>query len=173
MTATQLSQHVGLKLDPCSSALWGLEEYGLVRCLSPKARRSRVYGCTQKGIHLRTDLAQTLGEKIVAYFEPNIDWEKYAFVCYNQRSTTIKVIDRPLQPSGIKRRALREYPEVPMSANNVRDNIPSLKKMGIIQSISIRKYVHPRYCLTKLGEQIKDLLMKVDFHGSAKQVKVQ
>jgi hypothetical protein len=179
MTATQLSRHIafplgaasgsqpkqGKDLDVLGFVLWELSVYGLVTCMSPKARRSRLYGCTLDGVQCRKALAAELGEKIAEYVEPSIDWERYAWVCYSHRSTIIKVSSRPLYPSALRKRAWREYPQIKMSANNVRDAIPLLREQGLIEPVRERKRVHPLYRLTSFGRECRELLMEAEFSG--------
>ena len=168
MTTKQLSQRIKSDLDNCGAVLWELQVHGLVVCLSPKARRSRVFGLTPQGEECRARVArhQKVEGNTSPYFCPAMDWEIYAWVCYSHRSVIIKAMDRSLQPSAIKRRARMLYPDIRMSANNVRDNIRLMKEKGIVAQVWERKRAHPRYSLTSLGNMLRELLLRADFTPS-------
>ena len=159
MTATQLSQNIGISLDRCSNALLGLQSRKLVRCLNPTANRNRLFWLTHLGKHCLRHL--TSG----AYFSfdfPDIDWELYASICFSHRSEVIRTLTFAMQPSQIRRRAAFRTPGFRMSANNVRDVIRYLKIHGIVRPVSLKKKAHPGYELTDIGLHMRRLLLQAE-----------
>jgi predicted transcriptional regulator len=66
-----------------------------------------------------------------------------------------------MQAAAIKRKALFQNPQLRMSANNVRDVMKYLLKVGVVRKVNIKRRGHPRYELTDLGEVFKELLLGV------------
>lgn len=121
--------------------LYRLRRQGRVECLNPEARRSRVYART--------------GTR-----REGVDWELYGWVSYSHRRAVLLALDEPRQPAGIKRRARFLQPGIRMSANNVRDVIRLFHARGIVRPVHVRKRAHPRYELTRLGEQLQRLVLE-------------
>lgn len=158
MTATQLSERLGKSLAKCGKALLGLKSHKIMKCLNPAAHRNRMFWLTTMGKKLR----RHLGAKVSCRCDyPHIEWKSYATVCFSQRSQVIQTLAFPMQPAEIKRKAARRFSGCRMSANNVRDVIRYLKKKRIVRPVMLRKKAHPRYALTKIGLQMRRLLLRV------------
>lgn len=162
VTADQLSRHKGVSLDSASSALRELSKSGLLYCLNPESRTSRLYWFTVLGQKCQRSLLQKDGQPKPDYDLPDVDWKLYGWTCYRHRSAVLKVLKVPLQPATIKRIAFRQDPDLRMSANNVRDIIRLFEKKGIVSRILVRKKKHPLYTLTELGEKLRILHLSVD-----------
>ena len=159
VTIKQLSKLTSFREDACSYIIWELRIYELVYCLNDQARRSRLYWLTDLG---KTCQRKLLAENDLPFLDhnfPNVDWNLYGWVCYSHRSTIIKVLTKPLQPSEIKRKAKFLYPSITMSANNVRDVIKLFLEKGIVTRIYFPGKAHPRYELTHLGKDLQRLLL--------------
>ncbi len=98
------------------------------------------------------------------HYFPAIDWEVYGWICFSQRAAILKALDRPLQPTDIKRRARMRDERLRMSANNVREIVPQLLRRGLVRPIYERKKAHPRYELTDLGRVCRELLIRAEVH---------
>ena len=159
MTATQLSRRLGVSANRCSKALVQLRSQKLVKCLNPKATRSRLFCLTKTGIHCRQEMDI---ENHVSHDVPAINWEVYATLCFSHRSEVMKTLSISMQPSEIKRRATFRTPGLKMSANNVRDVIRYLKSNGIVFPVKQAKKAHPRYQLTETGLQMRQLLLQAE-----------
>lgn len=162
MTARQLSKLTNLTLDQCSLYLGQLTLCGLVKCLNPTVRRSRLYWLTSIGILCQKKLRKDKNLPSLTKELPDIDWELYGWACYNHRAAIIRALTEPLQPATIKRMAKQQDRNLKMSANNVRDVIRLFLKKGIVKSVNINKKAHLRYELTSLGKEIHELLRNVE-----------
>ncbi|AQQ71411.1 hypothetical protein SMSP2_01785 [Limihaloglobus sulfuriphilus] len=155
MTAFQLYKRTGISRRDCSDVIVEMYKAGLLFCLNPKATRSRLFGLTKTGKSIRKQLFP----RIEPYYEPDIDWNAYGYVCFSQRSAIILALDSPRSPAGIKRYLRHILPKTRISANNIRNNIPMLKARDIIRTIDTRG-VYPEYELTVLGRQLQTLLRR-------------
>ncbi len=162
MTASQLSKKTGLSLDQYSLSLGQLSLCGLVKCLNPYAKRSRLYWLTPVGILCQKKLTKDKTLPDIAKDLPDIDWELYGWLCYNHRSAIIKALTEPMQPATIKRKAKQQNPKIKMSANNVRDIMKLFLEKEIVKPIKLRKKAHLRYELTELGHKIQGLLSQAE-----------
>lgn len=159
VTATQLSRKLSLSLDRCSSALLSLQSKKLVKCLNPRATRSRLFWLTRAG----KDYQRLLTEEVhISYDIPSIDWELYATICYSHRSEVIRSLTHAMQPATLRRRAAFRKPGLRMSANNVRDVIRYLNIHGIVRPVPLKKKAHPGYELTERGKHMQRLLLRAE-----------
>jgi len=162
MTAKQLSYRTGLSLDTCSYILWELSVYELVKCLNPRARRSRLYWCSEFGKRCQEWLFQAKSLTSPKYDFPTVDWDLYGSVCFSHREAVIKTLGQcPLQPADIKRKAKAQFPNLRMSANNVRDVIRYFEASGIVRKVWERRKAHPTYELTEEGDKMRELLRRL------------
>jgi len=154
LTASQIATQEGVSRSACSRVLRDLMTQGLARCLNPDARRSRVYGLTQQGREIAgSDKLDNPDE---------INWELYGWICYSHRAAIIRVMDEPLQPATIKRKARMQDANLRMSANNVRDVIRLFVEKGIAKPVTIRRRAHPRYELTSTGRRLQEQLLEAE-----------
>jgi hypothetical protein len=65
-----------------------------------------------------------------------------------------------MQPCQIKRKARFENPQLRMSANNVRDIVPVLVRLGVLRRLAPRDGLHPSYELTREGQAVQELLKR-------------
>ena len=162
VTADQLSRRKGVSLDSASSALRELSKLGLLYCLNPASRTSRLYWLTVLGRECQSNLLQENGQSRIDHDLPDVDWELYGWTCYRHRSAILKVLKLPLQPATIKRIAFRQDPDLKMSANNVRDIIRLFERKGIVSRVMVKRKKHPLYKLTELGEKLRILHLSAD-----------
>ncbi len=160
MTATQLSRRAGLNHDACRRILGELAGHGILSCLNPDARRSRVYWFTQLGLASIKRLANHSLSEDIDY--STIHWNLYGWVCYRHRAAVLKTMTEPMQPATIKRKARSRDPTLRMSANNTRDIMRLFRERGIVQPVYLRKKAHARYELTETGKTLQRLLIQTD-----------
>ena len=139
-TIRQLSRILDVSLDASMRLLVRLRRRGVVQCLNPEARRSRVYA--------RTD----------APLPQHVDWVLYGWVSYSQRRAVLEALDAPRYPAAIKRRARYLHPGIRLSANNVRDIIRLFLARGIVTPLDVAGRAHPSYALTPQGKVLPRLL---------------
>lgn len=158
MTATQISERLGKSFSKCSKALLGLKSHKIMKCLNPAARRNRMFWLTATGKKLRRHLSAKVSSLCDL---SQVGWKSYAQICFSQRSQVIQTLAFAMQPSEIKRKTTRRVSGCRMSANNVRDVIRYLKANGIVRPVRLKKKAHPGYVLTKIGLQMRTLLLRV------------
>ena len=162
LTGKQIGIRTGIPMDSCSYTIAKLVTKGLLSCLNPQARSSRLYWLTDLGIQCRKSLHQDLALAYQEHDLPSIDWPLYGWICFSHRSIVIKILTIPMQPSEIKRIVRKRKPETKISANNVRDVIKLLLAKGIVQKEFVRKKAHPQYKLTDLGNQLRQMLIQAE-----------
>lgn len=165
ITAKQLAARTDFDLDSCSFILSELSVQGLVFCLNPQARRSRLYWLTELGKACQIRLRETQGLPQFDLDFPKVDWDLYGWICYSHRAAVLKTLTEPMQPATIKRRARLMNDNLKMSANNVRDIVRLFLKKGLIQAVKIRKKAHLRYELTLSGKNLRKLLFESEVVG--------
>ena len=158
LTARQVSRKTALSLDSCSHILRKFAARGLVLCLNPKSRNSRLYALTAAGIKYQKPLHKQLGISTKPYHLPDIDWPLYGWVCFDHRSAVIRTLNKPMQPSEIKRVLRVHTSDLKISANNIRDIIRLFLSKHIVEPVTVKKRAFPRYQLTDIGSQFKELL---------------
>lgn len=158
-TAKQIARNTGIPVDTCSYLLIIFTAKGLLKCLNPQARSSRLYGLTTLGKKYRKHLHRVLDRPYKEYIFPDIPWTLYGWVCFNHRSTVLKTLSEPMQPSEIKRFLRIHHARMKISANNIRDVIKLLLARKIVRPVRVKNKAHLRYELTELGHQIRQLLL--------------
>ena len=164
LTARQISKKTGIPLDTCSYYIAKFVDWGLLICLNPNARNSRLYWLTDKGhpCHWKDCHDE---DPPYAYKEPDlpdVDWNLYGWLCFNHRSTVVKTLTYPMQPSEIKRIIRLQKSKIKISANNIRDIIKLFIARGLVRTVPIRKKAHRRYELTLLGTKLRQLLVQAE-----------
>ena len=91
---------------------------------------------------------------------PQVDWNLYGWVCFNHRSAVIKALDKPMQPAAIKKRVKFLFPDIRMSANNVRDIIRLFLDRRVLEIARGGSGHHPKYRLTPSGRDLQLLLCR-------------
>ncbi|MBN2642779.1 MAG: hypothetical protein JXR78_14090 [Victivallales bacterium] len=158
LTARQISKKTGIPAEICSYIVGDFVNRGILICLNPKAQNSRVYGLTESGIQCRKHCISDCTE----YRSIDIDWSIYGWVCYNHRSTVLRMLAEPMQPTEVRRKIKKKLPQVKISDNNARDVIRLFFEKGIVQKVLVRKKAHPQYELTELGTKLQSLLIKAE-----------
>jgi len=165
MTAKQVGKKTGLSPDSGSHLLRRMAAKGLVVCVNPEARCSRLYRLTGRGQtcrgRIRRDLALPRDPEPTSGFD-RVNWELYGWICFNHRAIVIRTLTRPMQPSEIKRIIRARKPHIKISANNIRDVMKLLLARGIVKSVEVSKKAHLRYELTDLGHQLQKLLIRAE-----------
>lgn len=162
MTAKQLAKIIGIRNDCCSYVLQEFLKAGLVVCLNPQAKRSRLYWLTHKGIKWQQKLLKMQGFSICVYDFPAVDWSLYGWVCYNHRSAVLKALTEPSQPITIRKKVIQQNPDIKISANNVSDVLQLFVKERIIKPVRIKRKARPAYRLTGLGKKLQLLLCQAE-----------
>lgn len=162
LTATQLAHRLQMQRDECSVLLNQLALYGLVCCLNPSARRSRVFWLTDAGHACQRRVREAQGLAPLRFDFPVVDWECYGRVCYRHRAAIVSALTEPLQPAAIKRRARARDSSLRMSANNVRDALRELRQFDVVRPVREPQVAHARYELTDLGRCCQFLLRRAE-----------
>ncbi|HBG60707.1 MAG: hypothetical protein A2Y10_13095 [Planctomycetes bacterium GWF2_41_51] len=160
LTGKQIGKRTSIPADTCSYIVAKLVARGLLTCLNPGARNSRLYWLTDFGIQCRKRLHQDLALVCEEYDLPNVDWSLYGWLCFSHRSIVMKTLASPMQPSEIRRMIRKKKAGMKISANNIRDVIKLLLENGIVRKVFLRKKVHPRYELTDSGHRFRELLIR-------------
>lgn len=161
MTAMHLHQALNIKPFTVMSSLRKMTERGVLMCLTPTMRHSRVYWLTTRGERIQRELRRYADLRLLEHDVPAVDWTQYAFTCFSHRMVILSVLTEPLTPALIKRRARRRYPWIRMSASNVREAVIRLKQRAIVESLLLPKERHPRYVLTPMCHDFPRLLQRV------------
>jgi len=160
MTAGQIARKTGIRLDTCSHLTGKCVAQGLLVCLNPQQRNSRLYWLTVRGRRLSKKLHRDANLPYKEFDLPAISWSLYGWVCFTHRSAVIKTLSGPMQPSQIKRVLMIHQSSIKINTNNIRDIIKLLLSKNIVKSVQVKKKAHPRYELTETGLQLKRLLQK-------------
>ena len=160
LTGKQIGRRTGMPIDTCSYVVAKLVTKGLLTCLNPEAKNSRLYWLTDRGIQCQKRLYRDLAQTYEEYDLPSIDWALYGWICFSHRSIVMKTLTAPMQPSEIKRMIRKKKAGMKISANNIRDVVKLLLEKGIVQKVFVRKKAHPRYELTDPGNQFREILMQ-------------
>ena len=161
MTAIQLAGMLNIKPFTVMSSLRQLTKHGLMMCLTPDERQSRIYWLTQFGERVQRELRQSEELKPLIHDVPELDWTRYTSVCFSHRAVIVCVLTQPLTPVDIKRHARRRYPWIRMSTNNVRDAVKLLRQRNIIEPVISARERYPRYVLTQACREFPRLLQRV------------
>ncbi len=162
MTAKQLSRRTATSFDGCRDVIRELTVYGLVRCLNPSARRSRLYWLTAMGIECQRRSCRSDERTVPEHFLPLIDWEMYGRVCYSHRAAIVRTLTEPMQPAAVKRRARQRFCKLHMSANNARDVFRLFRSWRIVEPVQVHKKSHLRYRLSDEGLIFQKLLQRAE-----------
>jgi DNA-binding PadR family transcriptional regulator len=165
MTAKQVGKKTRFSPDTGSHLLRRMAAQGLVVCVNPEARCSRLYRLTELGQACRDRVRKDLALPRDTKPEPDVDsvdWKLYGWICFNHRAIVIRTMTRPMQPSEIKRIVRARKPHVKISANNIRDVMKLLLVRGIVKPVKVSRKAHLRYELTDLGRQLQKLLIRAE-----------
>lgn len=165
LTALQLARREGIDLDRAGYSLWELKTRQLIQCLNRSARNNRVYWLTALGLRCQARLRRRQRLKPLIHDVPSVDWDLYGWVNFRHRSAIIRALEEPLQPATIKRRARTREQALRMSANNVRGVIKLFLRRGVVRRVTIPREHHPRYELTKVGQEFRRLLLAAEAAG--------
>ena len=166
LTATHISRRTGIPLDACLHLLWSMTAYGVLDCLNPDTRFSRLHWLTNLGKECQRRLRLQMDLRPIAHRVPDVSWDLFSSVCYRHRAAVLKAMQGPMQAAAIKRRAVFQDPHLRMSANNVRDIMRYFVPNGIVRKLTIRVKRHPHYELADLGRTFQALLVgSRAYHG--------
>jgi hypothetical protein len=157
-------------MDSVRSLLAEAAHRKLVYCCNPYARRSRLYWLTAPGLRCIREIRSKHHLPQLLLDFPRVDWALYGWLCFTQRSAVVKILKQPLQPSVMKSRLRYDYPEVRVSANNIRDILRLLVGRGIAHKLWLRKQHHPSYELTRLGSRMQVLLLRAELPIEARNL---
>jgi predicted transcriptional regulator len=158
MTARQISRKTGIPKDTCSHIVAQCSTRGLLTCLNPQQRNSRLYALTASGRTIRKHLCQDTNLPYKEYDLPDIDWSLYGSMCFRHRSAVVRTLSGPMQSSEIKRVLRIHQSSIKINANNIRDIIKLLLSWDVVKSVKVGRKVHLYYELTELGIQLQRLL---------------
>ncbi len=169
LTAKQISARTAIPAYTVSAVVVKFNLMGLVLCLNPRQRNSRVYRLTQCGIQLRKKICRDLKVAFTEYDQGGIDWNLYGSVCFNHRAAVIRTLSEPMQPSHIKRVLRMQKHKIRISANNIQNIIKFFLAHGIVRPVKLRGKAFTRYELTDIGTKFRQLLIKADMPALVKQ----
>ncbi|HBG28974.1 MAG: hypothetical protein A2Y10_14870 [Planctomycetes bacterium GWF2_41_51] len=104
LTAKQIAAKTGIPKDTCSHLMPKFIRNHLAICLNPIAGNTRVYWLTEHGKKCREELCIESNLRYTEFTLPNLNWELYGWICFNQRSVVLRALTEPMQPSQIRRR---------------------------------------------------------------------
>lgn len=162
LTAKQLSKKTGIPENTCSYEISKYKKKGILKCLNPDARSSRLYWFTEKGIPCKNQVFNQYPIKNGEHKFFGIDWKLYGWVCFIHRSMIIKTLTGAMQPAEVKRILRMQKPDMRISANNIRDVIRLLLSKGIVKPVKVKNRAHLRYELTELGTKFRQLLIEAE-----------
>tara|TARA_R110002111_G_scaffold177181_1_gene243194 strand:- start:3424 stop:3963 length:540 start_codon:yes stop_codon:yes gene_type:complete len=162
ITPAQLSYQTGLETKQCTDLVRNLSQKGLFHCINPEARIGRLYWLTKTGCTFQNRIRKEQKLPFLNHPLPSINWPLYGQLCFSHRSAVIKTLSIPLQPAEIKRKLRIEQPQVHINADNVRDIIRFFKFQNIVQPIYSRRKAYPKYELTQMGKQFRELLIRAE-----------
>jgi len=165
LTARQIARKTGIPVDTGSHLIAQCSAKGLVTCLNPEQRNSRLYWLTSLGMAAKKQLCHDANLPCKEYDLPDINWSLYGWVCFNHRSAVIRTLSGPMQSSEIKRVLRIHQSSIKISANNIRDIIKLLISKNIVRPMKVKRKAHPRYELTELGIQLQQLLRQAQVGG--------
>lgn len=154
MTPTEIGEKIGLK----RIRVEGFLERGIFKCLTPEARKGRVYGLAEKGQKIGKRLVKD-EDRVYSYFEPNIDWYAYGWIACSKAirmifkavttgRQTVKEIDEYLKARG--RQLILTYS---YKYKLLRD----LVKKGLLSVSGDKRKL---FALTEKGMRLKELVKK-------------
>ena len=159
LTANQIGLKLNMNSAKCSRILQDFSIKGLAICLNPGARMSRLYDLTAQGRQCQEQICIELNIPLKTIHKISADWGLYGWICFRHRSSVIKILTEPMQPSEMKRKLLRRDSSVNISSNNIRDIIKLFKIRGIVTKVYDKKKVHPLYELSDTGKKLYKLLI--------------
>ncbi len=105
LTTKQLAVRTQMNTGCCNHLIWTMAAQGLISCLNPLARRSRVYWLTARGVEQRERIAPIPTTHLSPADTAEIDWDLYGWICFSHRSAVLKALEKPLNAASIKRAA--------------------------------------------------------------------
>jgi DNA-binding MarR family transcriptional regulator len=162
LTARQISRKTGIRVDTCSYEIAKLVDKGLLICLNPKARNSRIYSLTETSRRCCRRLCRDSNRTFEEYPRMDLDWELVGWLCFRHRSAVLRMLTEPMQPVEIRRKIKQKLSHVKISANNTRDIIRLFHTKELVQKVYIHKKAHPRYELTDHGTKLQAFLIRAE-----------
>lgn len=160
LTTKQLAVRLRIDSKRCNHHVRTLAATGLISCLNPLARRSRVYWLTPAGMRRRNSLVPSQATH-PASLSTSVDWALYGWICFSHRSAVLRALEPPLNAASVKRAARFRDPALRMSANNVRDVLRAFLDRGLVR---IQPSTSPRsvYELTERGNVLRLALLRAE-----------
>lgn len=161
LTASQLVKKTGIGFWTCRRLIGEMARMGMLMCMTEHRNKNRVFWLTLLGRECFRRLEiKNVGRK-TTFFYPDVDYRKYSMVCFSHRGHLIRGFDGPCQPAHLRRKVVRLNPSLRMSANNARDAVKDMVKIGLVLRHGQRRG-YPRYELTPEGASIQKLLLKAE-----------
>lgn len=162
MTAFQLSRRSNLTASAAKAALGQLRRAGLATCLNERARSNRIYWLTSTGQRMRAELFKDDEPSINFLESSRIDWTLVGWAGFSRRAEILKVLDGPLAPPEVRRRALARSERVRMTTDKVRAVLKELASKGLVRQVRERRLKRPYYKLTPAGLTMRSLLIQME-----------
>jgi predicted transcriptional regulator len=152
-----------------------LEKIRIIKCLTPEIHKNkpgRVYGLTSKGINIKKKLCRETGCPFI-YNEFKANWNNYGWsLTGTQKQAIIKAMTNQPKTQHEIRILLREFyrtrnnkkgksAAILIARGNLNDILQKIIKRGIAEKFRFprkRKMPTSKYCLTKKGLEIKELI---------------
>lgn len=161
ITVKQWSRMSGIAFEQCRNLFVTARRRGLLKCITPKFSRQRLYFFTMLGLKERRQLGAS--DELPELDVPPIDWDLYGNCCHSHRAAVIRTFgSESMRASMIRRWAVKHDSTLKMSTGNTRDVLYWLLKQGIVETELIGKYPRPFYRLTELGEDFQRLLVRAE-----------
>lgn len=154
MTTQHVIDVTGLEKDNSKEVVRELRTYGLVYCLTPQARRSRLYWLTPLGIQCCNALRIESGLPAQRMQLPSVSWDAYAFTCFAHRSAILRNLHTPSRVAALREGILFAEPGIKLSDHALRDCLHALEDQGLVTKETLP---HLLYDLTPLGKELQHL----------------
>lgn len=154
MTPTEIGEKIGLK----RIRVRGFLEKGIFKCLTPKAKKGRVYGLTEKGQKTAKRLAKD-EDRAYSYFELDIDWYSYGWITC---SKPVRMIFKAVATGRESVKEIDEYLKAPgrqliLTYSYKYKLLRDLVKKGLLSVSGDKRKL---FALTEKGKEIKDVILR-------------
>lgn len=168
MTATQLSGHVHLahnktaRRDVVSDVLMELRDAHLIICVNPRARVSRLYWHSAQGAQCQAQLYAEKGIEQPSHDFEMEDWHAYGWVLFRHRQLILKSLTQPKRQWRIKDWMRKVAHQKRIGKEEICRILQGMVAKGIVHRFYACKEKHPRFELTRLGQQCLELVRRAE-----------
>lgn len=147
--ARELSELACVPVKTAQSVLWRSARLGLVACVTPDVRQSRLYRLSPLG---SAWIAEAQGEMPAC-----TEWDEFtlrlrAWVQSGKyRRAVLSTLDGPMTPQGLRKNIRHVLPSLRAGINHVQRTLQSLRDVRLVRTIVSRRTLWVR---TPLGDRV-------------------